>query len=179
MKKSLKVAFGGIISAFSVILILLGNIPFGEYLGPTCAGLVLVWAVEELGELTSLGIYLASSVLAFFLSGNKEPALLYILFFGYFPILRDFLIKKVKIKALSWVIKFLVFNCTMVIAYFILIYVFGMPLEELQGLGKYGVYILLASGNVLLVVLDFCIGKLLILYRNKWQKRVHSIMKKK
>ena len=67
----------------------------------------------------------------------------------------------------------------MVIAYFILIYVFGMPLEELQGLGKYGVYILLASGNVLLVVLDFCIGKLLILYRNKWQKRVHSIMKKK
>lgn len=179
MKKSLKVAFGGIISAFSVILILLGNIPFAEYLGPTFAGLVLVWAVEELGELTSLGIYLSSSVLAFFLSGNKEPALLYILFFGYYPILRDLLLKRVKVKALSWLIKFLVFNLTMVIAYFILIYVFGMPLEELQGLGKYGIYILLASGNILLVVLDFCIAKILLLYRHKWQKRVRNIMKKK
>lgn len=148
-------------------------------MGPTCAGLVLVWAVEELGELTSLGIYLASSVLAFFLSGNKEPALLYILFFGYYPILRDLLIKKVKIKALAWVIKFIVFNGTMVLAYFILIYVFGMPLEDLQGLGKYGIYILLASGNILLVILDFCIGRLLLLYRHKWQKRVRNLMKKK
>lgn len=179
MKKSLKVAFGGILSAFSVILILLGNIPMGEYLGPTCAGLLLVWAVEELGNMSSLAVYFASGVLAFFVSGNKEPAVLYILFFGYYPILRDVLQIKVKFVAVRWVIKLVVFNASMAVAYLLLIYVLGMPLDEIQGFGKYSIYILLAGGNVLLVVLDFCIDKVLMLYRHKWQKRVHSIIKKK
>ena len=179
MKKSLKVAFGGILSAFSVILILLGNIPMGEYLGPTCAGLLLIWAVEELGNMTSLAVYFASGVLAFFLSGNKEPAVLYILFFGYYAILRDVLLKKVKFAAVRWIIKLVVFNTAMAVSYLLLIYVFGMPLDEIQGLGKYSIYVLLAGGNILLVLLDFCIDKLLALYRYKWQKRVHAIIKKK
>ncbi|MBQ6380387.1 MAG: hypothetical protein IJJ41_02140 [Clostridia bacterium] len=177
MKQSFKIAFGGIICAFSVILVLLGNIPMAEYLGPTFAGMLLAWAVIETGALQSLWIYLATAGLAFLLSGNKEPALLYALFFGYFPILKDVLQRKVKFRAVRWVIKFIVFNLSMVVVYLLLIYVFGMPLEEMEGLGKYTVYVLLAGGNLLMIVVDFCIEKLSVLYKMKWQKRLQSIFK--
>ncbi|MBQ3432609.1 MAG: hypothetical protein IJG23_07485 [Clostridia bacterium] len=172
MKKSFKIAFGGILTAFSVILILIGNIPMGEYLGPTFAGILLAWAVIEMGAVQSLWIFAASSLLAFFLSANREPVMLYVLFFGYFPILKDVLQRKVKFAVLRWIIKFLVFNTSMVAAYLLLIYVFGMPIEELNSFGKYGLIILLAGGNILMVVVDFCIEKLSILYRLKWQKRI-------
>ena len=179
MKQSFKIAFGGILSAFSVILILLGNIPMAEYVGPTFAGILLGWAVIETGALQSLWIYVAAALLSLLLSGNKEPALLYAMFFGYFPVLKDVLQRRVKFRALRWMIKFVVFNLAMLGAYFILIYVFGMPLEEMEGLGKYTVYVLLAGGNVLMVVVDFCIEKLGVLYRLKWQKRIHKALGQK
>ena len=172
MKKSFKTALGGIITAFSVILILLDNIPMSEYIGPTFAGILLAWAVIEMGAVHSLWIYAAASILAFILSANKEPVLLYVMFFGYFPVLKDVLQRKVKLRVVRWVIKFAVFNAAMIGCYFLLVYVFGMPLEEMEGIGKYTMYILLAGGNLLMVVVDFCIEKLSVLYRMKWQKRI-------
>ena len=176
MKKSFKIALGGIITAFSVIIILLGNIPMGEYIGPTFAGVILAWAVIELGTVSSLWVFAGASILAFLLSGNKEPVLLYALFFGYFPILKDVLQRRVRFRFLRWIIKFLVFNAAMVIAYVLLIYVFRLPIEEMQGLGKYTALILLAGGNILMVVVDFCIEKLSVLYRLKWQKRIRRAL---
>ena len=167
MKQSFKIAFGGILCAFSVILVLLGNIPMAEYIGPTFAGIILAWAVIEMGALPSVGVYVATSILSFLLSGNKEPAMLYALFFGYFPILRIVLQQKIRFAAVRWLIKFIVFNISMVIAY----------LEEMDGIGKYTIYVLLAGGNLLMVVVDFCIEKLSHLYRLKWQKRIHGIFK--
>ena len=178
MKKSFEIALGGIVTAFSVILVLLGNIPLGEYLGPTFAGILLAWAVIEMGTVPSVCIFVACSLLSFLLSGNKEPAVLYALFFGYFPILKDVLQRRVKWRALRWVIKFAVFNAAMVGAYLLLIYVFGLPIEEMQGLGKYTVFVLLAGGNVLMVVIDFCIEKLSALYKLKWQKRIWKAFRK-
>ena len=172
MKKSFRIAFGGILTAFCVILILLGNIPMGEYIGPTFAGILLAWAVTEMGNLSALWIYCAAALLSFILSGNKEPALLFALFFGYFPILRNVLARKLKWRWVRWTIKIAVFNVSMLVSYLLLIYVFGMPLEEMQGLGKYTALILLAGGNILLLVVDFCIERLNILYRLKWQKRI-------
>ena len=179
MKKSFKIAFGGIISAFSVILILLGNIPMAEYVGPTFAGILLAWAVIEMGAIQSLWVLAACGLLSFLLSGNKEPVMLYVLFFGYFPILKDVLQRKVKLRVVRWVIKVIVFNVSMVVAYLLLVYVFGMPLEDMQDFGKYTVLILLAGGNALMVVVDFCIEKLSVLYKLKWQKRVHQALGQK
>ncbi|MBR0415247.1 MAG: hypothetical protein IJI67_09280 [Clostridia bacterium] len=177
MKQSFKIAFGGILCAFSVILVLLGNIPMAEYIGPTFAGVLLAWAVIEMGALQSVWIYVATAILSFLLSGNKEPALLYAMFFGYFPILRTVLQQKIRLRAVRWVIKFVVFNIAMAAAYLLLVYVFGMPLEEMEGIGKYTIYVLLAGGNLLMVAVDFCIEKLSHLYRLKWQKRIQSIFK--
>ena len=179
MKKSLKTAFGGILTAFSVILILLGNIPMAEFVGPTFGGMLLAWAVIEMGAVQSLWIYAAASLLAFLLSGNKEPAMLYILFFGYFPILKDVLQRKLKLRVLRWVIKFAVFNISMAAAYLLLIYVFGMPLEDMESFGKYSIIILLVGGNLLMVVVDFCIEKLSVLYRLKWQARLYKALGQK
>ena len=60
----------------------------------------------------------------------------------------------------------------------LLVYVFGMPLEEMEGIGKYTIYVLLAGGNLLMVVVDFCIEKLSNLYRLKWQNKVQKYFKK-
>jgi len=86
--------------------------------------------------------------------------------------------QKIRFAAVRWVIKFAVFNISMAAAYLLLVYVFGMPLEEMEGIGKYTIYVLLAGGNLLMVVVDFCIEKLSNLYRLKWQNKVQKYFKK-
>ncbi len=164
-------------TAFGVIVLMLGNIPFAEYVGPTFSGMILIWAVVEMGYVPSILIFVSTAVLSLFLSANKEPAVLYAAFFGYYSILRELLEEKVKIKVVKWMIKFVVFNASVVAAYAVLIYVFGMPLDELGGFGKYSLFILLALGNLLFLVYDFAVKRIEFIYLKVWQKRFHKIMK--
>ncbi len=177
MKNTLKITFGGILTAFSVIILMLGNIPFAEYVGPTFGGLILIWSVVEMGYVPSTLIFASTAVLSLFLSANKEPAVLYAAFFGYYSILRELLEEKVRIKVIKWIIKFVVFNVSVVAAYAVLIYIFGMPLDEIGGLGKYSLVIMLALGNLLFLVYDFAVKRIKFIYLKVWQKRFHKIMK--
>ncbi len=178
MRKSAKTALGGIVSALSVTLMILSSvIPFLEYALPAIAGALLVLMVIELNKKWAFCTYVAVSILSILLLSNKETAMMYIAFFGYYPILKPVFESKIKNNLLCWIVKTLEFNCAVVLAYVIIIYVFGMPLEELTEDGIWGLVGLLVLANIMFVLYDICITRLVTAYLNNWQKKFRKIFK--
>lgn len=178
MKNSSKTAMGGMIAALSLVIMLLtAVIPYLQYALPAMSGVLLVIMVIEINKKWALCTYAAVSILSFLILPNKEAAMMYFAFFGCYPILKPVLESRIKNNKLCWLIKALFFNAVAVAAYMIIIYVFGMPLDELEEYGKWAIPILLGMGNVMFVLFDICITRLVTLYLHKWQKKFRKLFK--
>ncbi|MDO4420020.1 MAG: hypothetical protein Q4B92_06615, partial [Ruminococcus sp.] len=114
--KSRKVAFGGVIAALSLVLMLItGVIPVGTYALPAFAGIVLTAIVIEFGIPWAIGVYVGVSVLSFLLVSDKEAALYYTLILGIYPVLKS-IFERIKVKWLSFMLKLVYFNVMAVAA---------------------------------------------------------------
>ena len=110
MKKSSRIALGGIMTALSVVVMMLtGVIPMAEFALPAIAGLFLVPIVVEISWGTAWLSYGAVSLLSLLVAPNKECALYYILFLGCYPLIKS-LLERCRKRSLEWVLKLLVFN---------------------------------------------------------------------
>ena len=110
MSKSKQVAAGGIASSLCLLLMFLtGIFPFATYALPAMAGSLLVVVVLELNRATAVMVYISVSLLSLFIAPDKEAALIFIFFFGYYPILKG-LIEQIRIRPLELAIKYALFN---------------------------------------------------------------------
>ncbi len=176
MKKTGKTAVGGVITALSVAAMFLTAIlPFFTYVLPICAGMLMIIVNDELGRLWSLGVYFAVSALSLLVVADKEAALMYIAFFGYYPIIKG-KIEHLN-KVFAFVLKLLIFNSSVVFAYFLILKFFGFSGEEFNEFGKFTVPILLVLGNILFVLTDYILTLLTALYRKRFQSRLRKIFK--
>lgn len=176
-RQSTKVALCGIISSVSVVLMFMtGLFPFLTYTLPAVSGALLSILVIEINKKWATGAYVAISLLSILIVADKEAAMFFVAFFGYYPIIKEVIEKKFS-RFFEWVTKLLLFNFAVVVAYAVIIYVFGIPFDELEEYGKYSALILLAMGNVIFLLYDYCMTSLITLYYKKWQKRFHSLFK--
>ena len=104
-----------------------------------------------------VGVYFSTAFLSLFLITDKEAALTYALFFGYYPLIKD-IIEKLP-KAWGWLLKLALFNASAVGIGVISFYLFGVSGEEYEEFGKFTIPILLIMANVAFVLYDFCITK--------------------
>ncbi|MEG2813418.1 MAG: hypothetical protein RSA79_02340, partial [Oscillospiraceae bacterium] len=87
-----KIAFGGMISALSLIMMLASAVfPMAEYTCPALAGIFLCVLVIEFGKKTATIAFLAVAILSIIIVPNKESAMLFCGFLGYYPILKSVL----------------------------------------------------------------------------------------
>lgn len=178
MRNSAKTAMGGMIAALSLtIMLLTAVIPYLQYALPAMSGALLVLMVIEINKKWALCAYAAVSILSFLILPNKEAAMVYFAFFGIYPVIKPLLESKIKNNYLCWFIKAVFFNIAAVTAYTVIIYIFGIPLEEMDELGKWGIPLLLAMGNVMFVLYDICITRLVTLYLRRWQKKFRKLFK--
>ena len=178
MKNSAKTALGGMISALSLtIMLLTAVIPYLTYALPAISGALLVLMVIEINKKWAFCAYAAISILSFLILPDKEAAMMYVAFFGYYPILKPLLESKISNNKLCWIVKAIIFNISVVLAYLVIVKVFGIPLEEMEEYGKWSVVVLLIMGNVMFVLYDICITRLVTLYLKKWQKRFRKLFK--
>ena len=92
---SYRVALGGIITALCLLLMFLTGVMPLLYLAlPMVAGALLLIIVSEIGTGWAVLTYAAVSLLSIFVTFDKEAALIFILFFGHYPILRQQLEKQ-------------------------------------------------------------------------------------
>ncbi len=170
MKQSSKCALGGIVSALSLVLMIsVAVIPFLTYALPAVAGVLIVFIVVEIDKKWAFGVFSAVAILAFLLVPDKEVAMMYIAFFGYYPIIKAVLESRLPV-ALSWIIKVLLFNLTMVAAYLVLIYVMGIEVDEITEYGMIAVPMLLGAGSITFIAYDFALTQIITLYLIKWRK---------
>lgn len=179
MKNSIKIAFCGVLAALStVILFLTGVVPTATVALPALAGCMLIPAVVELGKRWALGVYAVCGVLSFLLVPDREAALLYVLFFGYYPVLLPAL-NRLNSRALRWAIKLLAFNAAAVLETLLAIYVLGIPWENLGPLGQATPVVLLLLANLVFLAYDYVLKGLAALYLQRLHGRIKKFFRQK
>lgn len=177
MKQSSKTALGGIVSALSVILMFMTAVmPFMTYALPMLAGILLIFMVIEINKKWAFVVYVAVSLLAVFVVPDKEAATFYIAFFGYYPIIKSTLEKHLP-RVAEWIVKFVIFNAAVLGAFFMTVYVMGIPFDEAEEFGKYGAVVLLGIANAAFLSYDILLTKLVTLYLIRWQKHFKRIFR--
>ncbi len=170
--KTKNTAVCGLMTALSVVLMMLTTlVPVFMYVIPIITGLLVLFTADFADKKWGIGVYFASAFLSILLITDKEAALTYALFFGYYPLLKD-LIEKLP-KALAWILKFILFNAAAVGIGVISFYLFGVSGDEYNEFGKYTVPILLIMANVAFILYDICLTKnrfLLTRFSEKFKK---------
>lgn len=170
MKTAYKVSLGGIIGALSLVLMLLTSIiPFGTFAFPAFAGMMLVCVVIELGYRWAFVVYGVVALMSMMFVTDKEAALYYTLFLGFYPIIKG-LIEKLSSKPLQYIIKYAVFNLCMVVIFYLSIYVFSIPKESFELFGIYLPWVFLIIGNFVFLLYDYCTSKIVTVYLLKFRK---------
>ncbi len=174
MKTSVKVSLGGVVAALSLVLMLLTSIiPFGTYAFPAFAGILLVLLVFNLGYAYAFAVYFVTAALSFLLVTDKEAALYYALFLGFYPILKG-VIERIPSKPVQYIVKLALFNVCMIAAFYIGITLLSIPKESFNLFGVYLPWVFLILGNIVFIIYDLCITRLVTLYLLKWHDRLNK-----
>lgn len=177
VRNSSKTALGGIVAALSVVMMFLTTvIPMLTYALPAAAGILLVVMVIDVDKKWAFGVYAAVSILSLLILPDKEAAVMYVFFFGHYPIVKAILEGKCK-GVLLWLLKFVIFNVSVVAGYLVILYVFQLPFDEMEEHGQWAVWGLLGLGNVVFVVYDIALSRLTTLYILKWRKAFRKFFK--
>lgn len=175
MKKTGKTALAGMLTALSVTLLYVGGALWAlAYTMPLVCSILLVPAIDLADKRTAARIYIATAFIALFLVPEKETALLYSSFFGYYPLLRENWqrCRPTWLRALG---KLILFNITMLFSQLMLIYVFGIPFENF--LGKWGMVLFVISLNLLFLLFDKLYDILIVLYKRKFKAILEKYFK--
>ena len=114
------------------------------------------------------------SVLSVLLLADKEAALYYIAFLGFYPIVKG-LIEKSKNMVFQYIIKFSVFNLCMILCFYISVFILSIPKESFEIFGVYLPWVFLLLGNFAFVIYDICVTRIVTIYILK----LHKLLAKK
>ena len=143
---------------------------------PLIAGVLLLIIVEEVSISWAMVTYVSVSLLSLFITADKEAALLFIMLFGHYPILR-FYLQKIRFGPIRLLLKQIVFNTCAIGFFYVTVYIFGIKqmIEDMNDFGKYGAIALLVLCNIIFLLYDFNLD---VVYK-VYIKRVMPRFKKK
>lgn len=166
--KSTQIALGGVASSLCLLLMFFtGLIPFSTFAMPALAGMVLIAIVIENGYKAAFMVFFSVAFLSIFIVPDREAALIFIAFTGYYPIIKG-AIERIPFFLFRYIIKFLTFNTAIISLYLFLMNVLGIN-EVLNSMGEFGKYtplILLVMGNVIFIIYDFALTNIVYVYLN-------------
>jgi hypothetical protein len=175
MKQSKRIALCGMLTALAVVVMLMAYFPYLTFALPVIAGGLLAIIMFEINSKWALGGFFASAILSL-LFCEKEAAMLFVAFFGYYPIVKSFL-ERISSRILEYILKFSVFNIAIIGAYLVIIFVFGIPMEGMGDFGKYTVVILLVLVNIMFLIYDWALSVMYVDYMKRLHPRVAHMLK--
>lgn len=181
MKDAKKLALCGMIAALSVVLMLFeGLFSLASVAVPALAGCLLIPVVAEAGLGYAFGTFGATGILCLFLAPDREAALIYLLFFGYYPALYAVL-SKIKNIWIRWIVKLAVFNAGAVSEALLTVWILGVPVEEFTEIpfvGAYGPAVLLLLANLVFVLYDFALAGVITQYYRRFRRMIARYLRK-
>ena len=180
MRDSYKTTICGVTASIALMLMLLTYInPFLTYTCPVFAGVLLAVIMQEVGNGWALGTYASIGLLSLFLLSDKEAAVFFVAFFGYYPMLRALLKRKIKPKFIRYILELIIFNASLIASTLISMYVFNVDYNEVGDFGKASMISTLVMMNIIFVLYDFMLSKFILAYQLTWQKKLRKIFQKK
>ncbi len=168
-KVSYKVSLGGIVSALCLVLMFLTAVfpPLNITL-PLFAGMLMTVVAIEVSPSWAWVTYATVAILSFFITPDKEAAIFFTIFFGFYPILKDTL-EKIKFKILKWLLKFVVFNIAIVIIYQLTVKLLGTVdlIEEFGFMKQFMLPGLIIMFNGIFILYDITLSMVKTAYL-KW-----------
>lgn len=167
MKKTKITALSGMLAALTVLFLFFGSVvQIFAYVAPLISGLIMIILINNVNKRSAWTVFVVSSLVAVFLLPDKECALTYVFFFGWYPMVKDSF-DKIKIKILRIVAKFAVYNVAVVFSQLACIYVFGV----------WGIVILLLLANLFFALYDRLFVLLSFIYMKKYYSKVKRFLK--
>lgn len=177
MSNSGRIALSGIITALSLVCMMLtGLITIGTYSLPALAGLFLIIPSIEISRRWAFTIYIAVSVLSIFLVVDKEASIIFILLFGYYPILKT-KIEKLNNNIVEYILKLFICNTAMILLFFITVKLLGVPEESFEIFGLYLTWVFLILGNIIFIIYDYAINDIFSLYYKKFHNNIRKMLR--
>lgn len=171
MKRTEKLTVCGVMGALSLVCLLLTVFPFATYALPALASVFFMPVVIECGKRWALALYVAVSLLALLVVPDLEARLLFVFFFGYYPVFKSW--AEGRPRPVEWACKLGVFNIAVVAAYALLSAVgFSLSVFMIPGLAvSLAVMLLLflLAGNLIFIMYDIGLSRMLPLYFSRLQ----------
>ncbi|MEG0750905.1 MAG: hypothetical protein RR998_04075 [Oscillospiraceae bacterium] len=164
--KTYKIALGGIVSALAVAMMFFGSIiPFATFVAPAAASLAVLYFCLEFTGKTAFAVYAVIAALAVLVSPDKEQALLFACFFGYYPVVKLALERSLP-KAAAWICKLLVCDTSLFALYYIItqIFVIDAVREEFAQYTSILFIVLAVLGDITFVIFDLALTRLSMIY---------------
>lgn len=176
MKRSIsyRIALGGTLASMCLLSqFITGVFPVFYIIMPMICGILVTVMAMETSVWWGFLMYLAVGTLSLFVTPNKDAALIFILFFGHYPLIRPCL-RRLKLRPLIYGAKLLIYNACILAYFFMTVYLFGMDelLEEMGEFGKYGAYILLGTANMMFVSYDYLMDVAMDVYRRRLHPKI-------
>ena len=156
-----KIALGGMLAAVAVVIMnLVGIIPVATFVCPMLSMMILTLVLRFCGKRIVWAWYGAVAILSVLMGPDKEAAAIFACL-GYYPILKPG-IDRMKGGTL---VKFLFFNCVILLMYWVLINLFGLAqiAQEYRELGLAMTIFTLITGNVIFFMLDKILARLAVI----------------
>jgi len=164
-KKTRVITLSALFSALAVISLSIASVwPTGQLGLVAVSSLFTAAAVIEAGIAPGIYVFIVSSALGMLILPNKAAPLLYLLFFGYYPVIKS-LIERNANKLIQWALKLLVFNAALTAIWFLF-------RELIIGFATItpGAAILYPGGNIVFVLFDYGYSKVVWFYINRVSK---------
>lgn len=144
-------------AAMALVIMCLGTvIPVATYAAPVLCMVVEQMVRRVCGNRIGWAWYGAVTILSLLLAPDKEAAAVFAAL-GYYPLVKPWIDRR---KG-KWALKFLLFNGSIVVLYWLLLKLIGMEqlLSDFQGMGIVMYILLLILGNVTFFMLDYALGR--------------------
>lgn len=174
--KTKRIALCGVVSALSLVLMLLaGVLPTSSYSLAALAGVVLMLVIAEFGPKTAASVFFCVAALSFLLVADKEVMMLFVCFLGWYPIAKSGL-DKIRPWWLGYLCRFAIFALSVTAFYFSVTRLFGIRFEMDEGMFRVGAGLMIVMVIVAFIVYDIAISKLFLLYELKLRQKLHKIL---
>ncbi len=165
--KSQKIALGGIVTLLSTVSLYISSIlPTNRLFFFALSTFFLAVIIIESNVSFAVLVYFSSSILSFILIPNKAIVLPYLIFFGYYAIVKS-LIERINILAVELLIKLLLFNLSIYVIYTIVSTVFLG--EIIIKLPIWAIFLLM---QLVFLIYDYTFSLGVFFYRNKIRPKI-------
>lgn len=175
MNSTKKITFCGIMAAISVVVMLTSYFPYLTYAIPAIASVFILIPTLEIGIKWGTLTYIVSAIVVL-LVGEIEAKLLFAVFLGYYPIIKE-AVERYLSKPIQYIIKFAAFNIALIVFYYLSTNLVGVPADEFNLGFKYGIYALGLLANIIFFVYDIALGRLTNLYFLRFHTIFNKLLK--